>query len=93
MRSDNRTPARKYMEASPDRSTDMPGGCDCVRCSRIFIGGPAHNLCGYCVAVGQTIERICREVAEIERNPLPDQPHDEMRVTEDELKAILDANL
>jgi hypothetical protein len=43
--------------------------------------------------VGQTIERIVREVAEIERNPLPDQPHDEMRVTEDELKAILDANL
>jgi hypothetical protein len=83
----------KYVDASPDRATDMPGGCDCVRCGRVFIGGPAHDLCGYCAAVNATINRIVRDVAEIERDPLPDQPHNEMRVTADELKAILDAHL
>ena len=39
------------------------------------------------------IANIIREVAEIERNPLPGQPDDEMRVTADELRAILEAAL
>ena len=36
------------------------------------------------------IANIIREVAEIERDPLPGQPDDEMRVTADELRAILE---
>lgn len=36
---------------------------------------------------------IIRDVCEIERDPLPDQPHDEMRVTIGELCAILENRL
>jgi hypothetical protein len=36
------------------------------------------------------IAEIIREVAEIERDPLPGQNPEEMRVTADELRAILE---
>ena len=36
------------------------------------------------------IDLIIRDVAEIERDPLPGQSADEMRVTADELRAILE---
>lgn len=36
---------------------------------------------------------IIRDVCEIERDPLPDQPHGEMRVTVDELRMILEDRL
>jgi hypothetical protein len=39
------------------------------------------------------IDLIIRDVAEIERNPLPDQPDDEMRVTAEELRVILEDRL
>ena len=39
------------------------------------------------------IANIIREVAEIEQDPLPGQPDDEMRVTTNELHAILEAAL
>ena len=31
-----------------DRLTDMPGGCECHNCGCIFVGAPAHDLCGVC---------------------------------------------
>lgn len=33
---------------SKDRSTSEPGGCECMKCGAIFIGGPAHDECGEC---------------------------------------------
>ena len=39
------------------------------------------------------MNNIIREVAEIERDPLPGQPDDEMRVTTDELRMILQERL
>lgn len=39
------------------------------------------------------IDLIIRDVAEIERDPLPGQPGDEMRVTADELRAILEQRI
>lgn len=33
-----------------DRETTAPGGCECQRCGCVFIGGPAHNICGVCLA-------------------------------------------
>lgn len=41
------------------------------------------------VSIG-LIDLIIRDVAEIERDPLPGQSPDEMRVTENELRAILE---
>lgn len=31
-----------------NRPTSEPGGCECVSCGAIFIGGPTHDLCGVC---------------------------------------------
>ena len=39
------------------------------------------------------IDLIVRDVAEIERDPLPGQPDEEMRITADELRAILEDRL
>lgn len=33
---------------SKDRVTSNPGGCECVTCGAIFIGGPDHDECGRC---------------------------------------------
>ena len=35
---------------SKDRPTSEPGGCECMKCGAIFIGGPAHDECGECAA-------------------------------------------
>lgn len=31
-----------------NRATTEPGGCECVECGAIFIGGPAHETCAAC---------------------------------------------
>lgn len=31
-----------------DRPTDEPGGCECVECGAIFIGGPSHDTYAAC---------------------------------------------
>ena len=33
-----------------DRKTSEPGGCECMSCGDIFIGGPEHDECGECHA-------------------------------------------
>ena len=33
-----------------DRNTSDPGGCECLSCGAIFIGGPEHDECGDCHA-------------------------------------------
>lgn len=38
---------------SKDRMTSEPGGCECLSCGAIFIGGPEHSECGECFAVRQ----------------------------------------
>jgi hypothetical protein len=30
--------------------TNEPGGCECLTCGRIFIGGPMDTACGICKA-------------------------------------------
>jgi hypothetical protein len=35
---------------SANRPTDEPGGIECMKCGRIFIGGPEHDVCGVCAA-------------------------------------------
>ena len=36
--------------STADRPTSEPGGCECIECGAIFIGGPGHDYCGNCVA-------------------------------------------
>lgn len=43
--------------------------------------------------IDRIIGLIIRDVCEIERDPLPDQPHGEIRITVDELRMILDERL
>lgn len=31
-----------------DRPTSNPGGCECMDCGCIFIGGPDHDYCAVC---------------------------------------------
>lgn len=31
-----------------DRPTNEPGGCECMDCGCIFIGGPDHDYCAVC---------------------------------------------
>lgn len=37
---------------SKDRPTSEPGGCECMKCGAIFIGGPTHDECGECATPG-----------------------------------------
>lgn len=34
--------------STANRPTSEPGGCECVECGAIFIGGPDHDTCAAC---------------------------------------------
>lgn len=36
------------MSTAPNRLTGEPGGCECIECGVIFIGGPEHDRCADC---------------------------------------------
>ena len=42
---------------SKDRQTSEPGGCECMSCGAIFIGGPAHTECGECFAAREAMTK------------------------------------
>ncbi len=42
----------------PNRPSSDPGGCQCGRCGRIFIGSEAHDVCGVCA------EEMMQELAD-----------------------------
>lgn len=42
--------SRPDASKSPNRASDEPGGQECMKCGRVFIGGPEHDECGLCVA-------------------------------------------
>lgn len=40
--------ARPTEPNNRDRPTNEPGGCECMDCGCIFIGGPDHDYCAVC---------------------------------------------
>ena len=40
------------LAGNPNRDAANPGGCECEKCGRVFIGAEWHVLCGICVDHG-----------------------------------------
>ena len=59
------TPAQGPVDVTVRRDpTSEPGGCECDHCGGIFIGGPAHTICGMCLAAAKEAMRQDEQRAE-----------------------------